>query len=98
MHLHRDAGEVISGDGHLPSLAVPPADHDAPIAQVYSPPQESSVLDKGVRGLTQVDEGNLRERDQAVLASIVDKGKIIMINDSKSDDEDHVAPIDIPTE
>lgn len=46
----------------------------------------------------QVDEDNLREEDQVALVSIVDKGKTIMIDDSKSDDNGQFASMDIPVE
>lgn len=46
----------------------------------------------------QISEDNLREEDRVVSASIVDKRKTIMIDDSESDDNGQVASIDILVE
>lgn len=71
-----DASEAVNGDSPQPSLGVLLTAHDTSIAQVDSPPQESSEPDEEVRELTQVDEGNLRERGQATSAPFLIKGRL----------------------
>lgn len=89
-----DAGKAISCDGPQPSSSVSLAAHDAPIAQVDSPLQESSELDEGVKEPMQVDKDNLREGDPVASATIIDEGKTIVINDSKSDNDGQVVLMD----
>lgn len=44
------------------------------------------------------DEGDSRREDTTALASIIDKGKTILIEDNDSDNDDQVAPIDVPAD
>lgn len=71
---------------------------DAAIVQADSPPQESPEPKEEAREPMQVDGDASREEGRLASASTIDKGKDILIENSESNDENQVAPMDAPAD
>lgn len=71
--------------------APPPIAHEAIVTHASSPPMESPEPIEETGEPMQIEEDDSRGEGPMAFASIVDKGKAILIDDSG--DNDHVTPI-----
>lgn len=89
-----NAGKAANNEKLQPSSdAPPPIALDVGIVQVDSHPRKSSEPGKETREPMHIDGDDSREESQMASASTINKGKAFLIEDSESDDNSQVTPI-----